>query len=99
MLLAALLTTTAAAVHAAGPAQPVEPVVIQPAPVASPFWAGGYVGGQLGYSYGEFDLGNASVNDFDDDNLIGGIHPAISGKSAPASIWAPSSSMTGPISR
>ena len=72
-LLAALLSTGAVAVHAAGPdITPMEPVVVQPA--VSPFWAGGYVGGQLGYSYGEFDLGSASINDFDDDNVIGGVH-------------------------
>lgn len=72
-LIAALFSSAAATAYAAGPdIVPIEPVVAS-APVA-PFWAGGYVGAQLGYSYGEFDLGTISPNDFDDENVIGGIH-------------------------
>ncbi|WP_157960272.1 outer membrane protein [Albibacillus kandeliae] len=32
-------------------------------------WSGGYIGGQLGYAYSEFDL---NVSDFDGDSVIGG---------------------------
>lgn len=73
--LATVLTFAVTAAHAAGPVStPVEPMVVQPAPVQSPFWAGGYVGGQLGYAYGNFDLGNVDPRDFDDDSVIGGFH-------------------------
>lgn len=74
--LATILTGVVTAAHAAGPAPtPVEPAVAQPAPVQSPFWAGGYVGGQLGYAYGDFDIGSGtSLSDFDDDSVIGGFH-------------------------
>ena len=68
----ALLASTAAGAAFAGSMAPVaqEPVVYTPAPVpAAPFWEGGYVGGQIGYTYGEFDLGG----DFDDDSVIGGL--------------------------
>lgn len=69
----ALLCTTAAAgaVYAGSndPA-PADPVVYTPAPApASPFWEGGYIGGQVGYAYGEFDLGGS----FDNDSVIGGL--------------------------
>lgn len=75
-LLSALLATTAVAVHAAGPVSaPVEPMVIQQTqPFATSFWQGGYVGGQLGYSYGDFDLGTVGISNFDDDSVIGGFH-------------------------
>jgi outer membrane immunogenic protein len=70
-LIAALLTSTAAAVHAAGPdITPIEPVIIEP---VAPFWEGGYVGGQLGWAYGEFDASELG-DTFDDDSFIGGIH-------------------------
>lgn len=71
--IAILLSSAAGVAYAAGP-EPIapEPVVISPTPV-SPFWAGGYVGGQLGYSYSEFDLGDASIDDLDDDQVIGGL--------------------------
>ena len=75
LAMAALMTSGVTAAHAAGPAEPIQPIVMQPPVQAqSPFWEGGYVGGQLGYSYGEFDLGNADPRDFDDDSVIGGIH-------------------------
>ncbi len=52
---------------------PVEPVVYQvPAPVFS--WEGGYIGGQIGYTFSDFDLNSNSLNDFDENSVIGGIH-------------------------
>ena len=36
-------------------------------------WTGWYAGGQLGYSYGEFDLDSVTTPDsFDADGVIGG---------------------------
>ncbi len=74
-----LILSTAGAAFAAGP-EPVAfeaPVVV--APVA-PFWAGGYIGGQIGYAYTDFDfgdltddLGNVIDGDDSDNGLIGGI--------------------------
>lgn len=62
--------------QAAGPEQATpEPTVVAPvAPVAeTPFWAGGYVGGQLGYAFSEFELDSISTpDDFDEDSVIGG---------------------------
>ena len=68
--IALLCTTAAGAAHAGtlDPA-PTQPVVYQPAP-EKPFWEGGYVGAQLGYAYGEFDLNGS----FDNDSVIGGLH-------------------------
>ncbi|MGR3563659.1 MAG: outer membrane protein [Heliomarina sp.] len=67
----ALLCSTAASAALAGNADPApaEPVVYTPPPVVKPFWEGGYVGAQLGYAYGEFDLGGS----FDNDSVIGGL--------------------------
>ena len=67
----ALLCSTAASAAFAGNADPApaEPVVYTPPPVVKPFWEGGYVGAQLGYAYGEFDLGGS----FDNDSVIGGL--------------------------
>ncbi len=70
---AALIATTFTAAHAAGPAEPIDPIVVAPAPPVSPFWAGGYVGAQLGYAYGNFDFGSLNIDDFDDDSVIGGL--------------------------
>lgn len=70
--LAILLLTGGGAAYAGGP-QPAapEPTVIAPAPQpAAPSWEGGYVGGQLGYGYGDFSL---NVDDFDDSGVIGGV--------------------------
>ncbi|MGI1662430.1 outer membrane protein [Palleronia sp. KMU-117] len=69
--LAILLSTAAGAAFAAGPTPvPAEEVVIvAPAPVAAA-WEGGYIGGQLGYAYGDFSL---DINDFDENNVIGGL--------------------------
>ena len=77
-----MLASTAGAAFAAGPA-PVEeaPIVMaDPAPAPDPFWAGGYVGGQIGYAYTDFEFGDiideaGDVIDGDDsDNgFIGGI--------------------------
>ena len=78
--IALALTVTAGAALAAGP-EPVEaaPVVVAPAP--EPFWAGGYVGGQLGWGYSDFDIGDL-VDDLgdtftdignDDSGVVGGI--------------------------
>lgn len=47
--------------------------------VATPVFAGdfegGYLGVQLGYSYGDFSIGNVggTITDFDNDSVIGGI--------------------------
>jgi outer membrane immunogenic protein len=69
----ALLCTTAAAgaAHAgSNDMAPADPVVYTPAAQpAQPFWEGGYVGAQLGYAYGEFDLNG----NFDSDSVIGGL--------------------------
>jgi outer membrane immunogenic protein len=75
-LAATVLSFATIPAFAADPAPGAEtPVIAAPAPVAAPFWEGGYVGGQLGYSYGEFDIDTGqSVSDFDDDNVIGGLH-------------------------
>ena len=80
--LAFILVSTAGAAFAAGPT-PVEeaPIVMAaPAPAPDPFWAGAYVGGQIGYAYTDFDFGDiideaGDVIDGDDsDNgFIGGI--------------------------
>jgi len=77
-----MLASTAGAAFAAGPT-PVEeaPIVMTaPAPAPDPFWAGGYVGGQIGYAYTDFEFGDiideaGDVIDGDDsDNgFIGGI--------------------------
>lgn len=67
-----LVVSTAGAAFAAGP----EPVVAAPvvaAPVVAPFWEGGYVGAQIGYAYGDFDIGDAIDGDDNDDGFVGGI--------------------------
>lgn len=70
-----LISSAAGAVFAAGPAP--APVVAAPTPppaVVAPFWEGAYVGGQLGYSFSEFDVDTgAGPGDLDDDQFIGGI--------------------------
>lgn len=45
------------------------------APANAGDFAGGYLGAQLGYSYGDFNLDNAvgTITDFDSDSVIGGI--------------------------
>lgn len=72
--IAILLTSTAGLAYAAGPEPiPAAPVVAAPPP-PPPFWEGGYVGGQLGYSFSEFDLEASNApSDFDSDNVIGGV--------------------------
>jgi outer membrane immunogenic protein len=67
----------AIAVAAAGPAlaagpEPVmaETVVITSPPPPPASWEGGYIGGQLGYAYGDFSL---DLDGFDNNNIIGGI--------------------------
>jgi outer membrane immunogenic protein len=69
--LAILLSTAAGAAFAAGPTPvPAEQVVIvAPVPVSTA-WEGGYIGGQLGYAYGDFSL---DIGGFDENNLIGGV--------------------------
>ncbi|GHF42971.1 outer membrane protein [Seohaeicola zhoushanensis] len=64
-------TTAASTAFAGSPATPiVEPVVVAPAPVqVGSFWEGGYVGAQLGYTFGKFDLGGS----FDENSVIGGL--------------------------
>jgi outer membrane immunogenic protein len=70
--LALIAITAAGGAQAAGP-EPVAaaPVVVTAA--SSPFWEGGYIGGQLGYAYGDFDAGNVFDGDDNDDGFIGGI--------------------------
>ena len=45
------------------------------APAQAGDFAGGYLGVQLGYAYGDFDIGSAvdTLTDFDSDSVIGGI--------------------------
>lgn len=71
--IALLALATAGAAHAAGPTPtPTEPVVVvQPAPAPAPFWEGFYVGGQVGYANGDFEL---DFDTFDDSSVIGGVH-------------------------
>ena len=71
-----LLASAASVAYAAGPEPtPQQPVVMTPAAPVQPFWAGGYVGAQLGYAYSEFDIDlDTRPGDFDDDSVIGGIH-------------------------
>jgi outer membrane immunogenic protein len=78
--IALALTATAGAALAAGP----EPVVVEEVvvvDVVAPFWAGGYVGGQIGWGYSDFDIGDL-VDDLgdtfsdignDDSGVVGGI--------------------------
>ncbi len=73
------LAIAAAAALAAGPAlagtlepAPAPEPIIAPAPAApSADWSGFYVGGQLGYGFGELSF---DVDDFDLDGVIGGFH-------------------------
>lgn len=71
---ALLLSSSAGLAFAAGPEPtPVAPVVAAQ-PAVAPFWAGGYVGGQIGYSYGDFDIDLGSrPGDFNNDSVIGGL--------------------------
>lgn len=68
-VIALAIATTAGMVHAAGPAAP-EPAFAAP---TARSWEGGYVGGQLGYAYSEFDLNSNSLSNFDKDSVSGGI--------------------------
>ncbi|URF46998.1 outer membrane protein [Dinoroseobacter shibae] len=52
---------------------PVAPVMVAPVPAPAPFWAGGYIGAQLGYAYGDFDIDAAIDGDDNDDGFIGGL--------------------------
>jgi outer membrane immunogenic protein len=72
-----IMTATAGVAFAAGP-EPVEvaPVVVAPAP--APFWEGGYIGGQVGYAYTDFDFGDLvdqaqEIFDDSDNGFIGGL--------------------------
>jgi outer membrane immunogenic protein len=67
--IAILLSSTAFGAFAGTP-EPVTvaPVVAMPAP--APFWEGGYIGAQIGYAYGDFNLGSDTFNN---DNAIGGL--------------------------
>jgi outer membrane immunogenic protein len=66
------LATIAGAAWAAGPTPVVveEQVVVVEAPAPAPTWQGGYIGGQLGYAYGDFSL---DPGDFSENNVIGGL--------------------------
>lgn len=69
--LALLLITAGGAAYAAGPEPtPVTPVVFAPAPAPDPFWEGGYIGGQIGYAYGDFEL---DTDTFNNDSAIAGL--------------------------
>lgn len=74
MALAFALSTTAGVALAGNitPA-PVEPVIVEPVVPAAPFWAGAYVGGQLGYAFSDFDIDSNTISDFNEDNVIGGL--------------------------
>lgn len=62
---------TAGAAQAEGPTPvPVQPAPVVAAPAAAPFWEGGYVGGQIGYANGDFEL---DFDTFDDSSVIGGL--------------------------
>ncbi|SFU20984.1 outer membrane protein [Sedimentitalea nanhaiensis] len=69
----AMALSAAASTAFAGNAAPapIEPVVLTP--VEQPFWAGAYVGGQLGYAFSDFNIDSNTLSDFDEDNVIGGI--------------------------
>ncbi|WP_187429414.1 hypothetical protein ROLI_031940 [Roseobacter fucihabitans] len=71
----AILLTSVASFAYAGDITPTPAAPVIAAPISSaPFWAGAYVGAQLGYSYGDFDLDLGSrPGDFDNDSVIGGI--------------------------
>jgi outer membrane immunogenic protein len=66
------LATVAGAAWAAGPTPVIveEQVVVVEAPAPVPSWQGGYIGGQLGYAYGDFSL---DPGDFSENNVIGGL--------------------------
>jgi outer membrane immunogenic protein len=69
--IAILALASAGVAHAAGPApSPADPViVVEPAAAPAPFWEGFYVGGQIGYANGDFEL---DLDTFDDSSVIGG---------------------------
>jgi len=71
--IAIIAISVAGAAHAAGPEPvvPAAPGVMAPPP--PPFWAGGYVGAQIGYAYGDFDAGSVFDGSNDDDGFIGGV--------------------------
>jgi outer membrane immunogenic protein len=71
---AAIALVSAGAGYAAGPEPVTEAAPVVVATPVAPFWEGGYVGAQLGYAYGDFDLDNATDGDSDDDGVIGGIN-------------------------
>ncbi len=77
VLLSLVLAGGAATGALAGNTEPatIEPVIAAPVAPAAPVtgnWEGGYVGGQLGYGFGEFDV--TPPNTFDTDGVIGGFH-------------------------
>lgn len=68
---AILAISAAGAAFAAGPAPtPAEEVIVVPVAAPAADWEGGYVGGQLGYAYGDFSL---DLDGFDENNIIGGV--------------------------
>ena len=72
-VIAALLASTAGMASAGDvEAVAVAPVVAAPAPV-TPFWAGGYVGAQIGYAYSDFGFDNIDLGDASSDGVIGGL--------------------------
>ncbi len=70
-LLAIASLGIASSANAGGPVSlPPQPMVVAPMTPASPSWEGFYIGGQLGYAWGDFSL---DPGDFDDSNFIGGL--------------------------
>lgn len=72
--LALFIAVPAGAALAAGPTTEVtEPVLAAPVVPVGSFWEGGYIGAQIGYVYGDFDLDNATDGDDSGDGVIGGL--------------------------
>jgi outer membrane immunogenic protein len=70
-LIAAMLASTAIMAQAGNVEPVVEEVIVVEPVIIAPFWAGGYIGAQLGYAYSDFSLDD--IGDFDTDSVIGGI--------------------------
>jgi outer membrane immunogenic protein len=71
-----MMTSAATFAYAADPVPASETPIVTPiaaAPVA-PFWAGGYVGAQLGYAYSDFGFDNIDLGDASSDGVIGGLN-------------------------
>lgn len=69
----ALSTTAGAALAGDLTPAPVEPVIVASVAPPAPFWAGAYVGGQLGYAFSDFNIDSSIISDFNENNVIAGI--------------------------